>query len=142
MDSEQKKYEIGFLAKSDADREQLIKILENHGASIIDSGNFSRLRLAYPIKKENSAHFGYLHFSSTAEAIKKIGSDLKLNAGILRFLILTPPIIKSIKYSVEKPKKTIAPETERKEEIKLGEAKPISPLTNKDLEEKLEEILK
>ena len=62
MKEDAKIYEIGFLAKEENDREEIVKILTNYGAKIVDAGKMSRIKLAYPIKKENFAYFGYLFF--------------------------------------------------------------------------------
>ena len=54
MKEDAKIYEIGFLAKEENDREEIVKILTNYGAKIVDAGKMSRIKLAYPIKKKTS----------------------------------------------------------------------------------------
>ena len=98
------------------------------------------LKLSYPIKKHRIAHFGFLQFDSFPEEIEKIAHDLKLNPAVLRTLVITPPIMKNEGRRARRGE-------EKKVEQEAAKAPPFSAaprgvLTNKDLEEKLEEILK
>ncbi len=143
MDKEQKKYEIGFLAKTDKDGKEIIESLKNYQALIVGEDNGLRIKLAYPIKKEESAFFGCIQFSAAPDIIKKISDELNLNNRILRFLIITPPIVKSATVSAPRTRRTVLfkeKEAAKKVEIKKSEPQPI--LTNEELEKKLEEILK
>ncbi len=144
MEKEQKKYEISFLVKNENGQQEIIKTLESHQALIIDSGNISRISLAYQIKKETGAYFGYLHFSANTDKIKNISDDLVLNQEVLKFLIITPPIAKMIRMAGPMGsrivKKTFQPKEMEKTEIKKLE--PATTLSNEALEKKLEEILK
>jgi ribosomal protein S6 len=142
MDKENKKYEIGFLAKNESFKEEIIKLLVGFGAEITDSGNASRINLAYPIKKETSAVFGYVYFSGQPDIVKKIGDNLRLNSEVLRHIIIISPAIrqsarlaaKKTRYSVPFEKPTEKPEIKR--------VKTRTVLSNEALEKKLEEILK
>jgi len=139
---ENKKYEIGFLAKEEGFKEKLIKLLTDSGAEIFDNGGLSRIRLAYPIKKENSAFFGFIYFTSQPEMIQKIDSNLRLNSEVLRHIIIAEPIIQQpIQIAPSKMKRTVfAEKAEIKPEVKKVKPQPI--LSNEALEKKLEEILK
>jgi len=140
-----KKYEIGFLAKEEGFKDKLIKLVGDFGGEVIDNGGLSRIKLAYPIKKETSAFFGYFYFSIQPEAIKKISGNLKLNSEILRHIIISTPVIQQAIQSVSrKPRRAFSSEipvatmtsaTPRK-------PKPQPILSNEALEKKLEEILK
>lgn len=151
MKEEIKNYEIGFLAKSEEDREGLVKTLKNRQFSIIDGGDFSRIKLAYPIKKESFAYFGYLYFSGKPEDIKELKNELSPSSKILRFIIISEPVMMeknkeqeeqrviSEKISFEAPASTPTinqPLKEKPEKPKTG------TLSNEELEKKLEEILK
>ncbi|KKQ23065.1 30S ribosomal protein S6 [Candidatus Wolfebacteria bacterium RIFCSPLOWO2_01_FULL_38_11] len=138
MEKEPKKYEISFLVRNEDESEEISKILQKHKATILENGGISRIKLAYPIKKENFACFGYFNFSADSGEISKINGVLKLNPKVLRFLFITPPIAKSIPQPIARkaaPFKPIAPKPEAKKE-------PQAVLTNEALEKKLEEILK
>ena len=52
IEKDNKKYEIGFLAKEEGFKEKLIKLVEDFGGEVIDNGGMSRIKLAYPIKKK------------------------------------------------------------------------------------------
>ncbi len=151
-DKEFKKYEVGFLVRNEGDKEEVVKTLKNHKSSVIDDGGISRIKLAYPIKKEDFAYFGYLHFSCAPENIKELRNELKTSSKVLRFIIVSQPVpVKKSEIkdaSEEFRRRPIAPtsqtisasteeRTERKEMSKKTET-----LSNEDLEKKLEEILK
>ena len=138
-----KKYEIGFLAEEEGFKDKLIKLIGDFGGEIFDNGNMSRIRLAYPIKKETSALFGYFYFSCQPETIKKINDNLRLNSEILRYIIIAEPVIQQpIQLAPRKVKRVVLVEkaAEIKPEIKKSKLQPI--LSNEALEKKLEEILK
>ncbi len=143
MGKDNKKYEIGFLAKEEGFKDKLVKLVGDFGGEIIDSGDLSRIKLAYPIKKETSAFFGYFYFSIQPEAVKKISENLKLNSEILRHIIISTPVIQQAIQSVSKrPRRAFSPEipTAASAVPKKPKAQPI--LSNEALEKKLEEILK
>lgn len=159
MKEEVKIYEIGFLAKEENDREEVVKVLTGYGAKIIDAGKISRIKLAYPIKKENFAYFGYLLFSADLPEektsasrkgddgiVKKSGNDLKTNQKILRFLIVAVHPEKPDEKPRKEPSQKVLPDiavTEpANENFLLGEQRTITELSNEALEKKLEEILK
>ncbi len=159
MKEDVKIYEIGFLAKEENDREEIVKILTNYGAKIVDAGKMSRIKLAYPIKKENFAYFGYLFFSVDLPAekslasrkgddsiVKKAGNDLKTSQKILRFLIVAVYPEKLDKKSEKEPLQKVLPDAvvakPASENFLLGEQRTITELSNEALEKKLEEILK
>lgn len=146
MSNDLKKYEISFLIREESDKDEIVKTVVSNNGSITNDGNVSKIKLAYPIKKEASLYFGHFIFSAAQEIVKKIENNLKINSKVLRFLILTPPIVKSlevrtradrfagIKTEQKMIKKTEKPEV-RKAEVKTS-------LSNEELEKKLEEILK
>ncbi|MDP3015372.1 MAG: 30S ribosomal protein S6 [bacterium] len=143
MDKEPKKYEIGFLVKLEEDKGELARILKDRGFSIIDDGEVSRIKLAYLIKKENFAFFGYLYFSGDPESVKELDKELKTSPKILRHLIISRPVI------MRKIESKIDSEKVYTREISAApaiSARKITPktevLSNEELEKKLEEILK
>lgn len=129
MDENQRKsYEISYLLNPTEGTDLMSSIIKDTGLEVISGGGITEMRLAYPVKKETRANFGYLHFSAEPEAINKLRDSLQLNANVLRFLIVTPPFIK--------------PQSRREEggyRVKpVEEARP--EISNSSLEEKLEEI--
>ncbi len=143
MDKDSKKYEIGFLAKEEGFKNKLVKLLGDFGAEIADNGSMSRIRLAYPIKKETSAFFGYVHFLSQSDAIKKIGESLKLNPEILRYMIIAAPVVQqSAQFVPGKIRRAVFTERPMAPRTEIKKFKPQPILSNEALEKKLEEILK
>lgn len=169
MEKEFKNYEIGFLMKTEQDREDLVKILKDRQFLIIDDGEFSRIKLAYPIKKENFAYFGYLYFSGNPKSVKELENELKVLPKILRFIIIsqsviieknkewnnqqsiisekvssTPtPIIDNLQPTTYPAQKQVLYGTSNQQPVIEKLEKPRSgSLSNEELEKKLEEILK
>ncbi len=153
-DKETKNYEISFLTKSELERAEIVKLLNNHQLSIIGDGQSSKIRLAYPIKKEEFAYFSSLYFSAEPEKIKDLNHELRTNPGILRFSIVSRS---TIKETEERSYREIFPTRERpslvRQEIERVGPRFDSPqiakkpqkteaLSNEALEKKLEEILK
>ncbi len=103
-------------------------LLKDMGLEIISEGGVTEMRLAYPIKKETRANFGYLHFGAEPRAANSLRDSLQLNTNVLRFLIVTPPFIK-IQSRREEGNYRVRPVVETHPEI-----------SNDALEEKLEEI--
>ena len=153
-EGEEKKYEVGFLIKSDLDKEGLVKILEGNQFSIINAGQTSRIKLAFPIKKENFAYFGYLHFSGDPANISKLSGQLRTDAKILRFFIVPQTIIKEGEGRT--PEEVFSTQTRHFSERQKAQETPFQSLapqppkkpartealSNEALEKKLEEILK
>mgnify|MGYP001590967962 CR=1 FL=1 len=138
MDIEKKKYEISFLAKTLAGGEVVEKTLQKYEAEIFDKGPFSEIKLAYPIKKYKQAYFGFIQFKTLPENADKIQQTLKLNAEILRVLLIAEPITKE-----EKSIRKVTPKSDKEPVEGVNKVTHSSGmLTNEALEEKLEEILK
>lgn len=140
MEIERKNYEIAFLVKSEEDREGIIKILKNSQLPVIGEGRISKIKLAYPIKKENFAYFGYLYFSGSSQDIGNLTDSLRNEPKILRFSIVIQPIIKkdepgAVERASSRQAQKVAPQLPKK--ISVTET-----LSNEALEKKLEEILK
>ena len=139
QDKEKKEYEIAFLAKM-PEVSSVTDLLNKYGAEIFYQSPVSEVRLAYSIKKQRQAYFGFCQFRAEPEAVEKVQQALRLNSSILRFLAVSSPIKKSEK--LQRPAAEIK-YSRRKLEPSAVESAPIGGiLTNEALEEKLEEILK
>ena len=95
MTEGKKQYTISYLAKTESDKETVLKSLNHVGAQNITEGRLTELKLAYPIKKQTSALFGSTTFEGASEMIIKIDEQLKFAEGILRFLIVTASVRKT-----------------------------------------------
>ena len=142
-----KKYEVGLLLRSEEAAGPVLDILKTSGVAIESHSNPAKIKLAYPIKKEVSAYFTYVIFSSAPENIAKLQEELKHNLEILRFLVVTPPIIKEERRERDRdrersfsPKPKPAPPVEKPlKEPEMSQQPEM--VTNELLEKKLEEIL-
>lgn len=127
MEEGKKSYEISFLLTGPEVEKELAGVLSQQGAEMIYQKPPTETRLAYPIKKNLSAQFGFYHFKLSPENVTKVKEALALNEKVLRFLIINPPV-------------KLAPSGVQRYEKKPAAAAPM--LSNAVLEEKLEEILK
>jgi ribosomal protein S6 len=133
MEETKKEYEISFLLASPEAEKGLADILAKNGAEVFYKKPAVELRLAYKIKKHVSAYFGFYHFRANADVIKSLSDALTLAAGVIRFLIITPPVKLASEPTQQQPASAPA----------RAERKPSAPiLSNEALSEKLEEILK
>lgn len=130
---ETKEYEIAFLARDEKEAEGVLGVIARFGAEVIFHGPVEKISLAYPIKKETSAYFGYFHFTLDSQKIASLARELRMNSAVIRFLIVSPPFVKTKAKIIQKTKRTPQPAVDRKIE-------PL-PLSNEALEKKIEEIL-
>lgn len=135
MSEESKMYEIGYLLISPEAEREILGILNQHNCEIINQEELAEIRLAYNIKKQPSALFGFVQFKTLPENVIKIKGILSSNAKILRFIFIKlPPKTMIPEPRIEKPEPKVS-------EPKVSIPKP-AVLTNEALEERLEEILK
>lgn len=123
-------YELAFLLTGAEAFINVAQIVRKYGAEIVYESPINQIKLAYPIKKQTSAFFGFCNFRGPRAAIKKISGDLALNSALVRFLVITPPMKPT--HRETRPERPHEPGTE----------KPAPVLSNEALEQKLEEILK
>lgn len=147
MASETKKqYEISFLLKADGSAEAVADLLKKSGMEIVTEGRLNEIRLAYPIARENSARFGCIVFSSLPEDIAALKEKMPFLKDVIRFLIVTPPIAKSVRRNFGesgRPAIGVVPgEIPSETASAEKEAVPDSGEVNEvELDKKLEEIL-
>ena len=127
----EKDYELSFLLKEASHQAAVLNILKKYQIVPAYESPPIQIRLAYPIKKQTSAFFGFCYFRAETEALLKIKEELDLDGEILRFLIIASPAKPAVREKVvPRPPDTKSPEP------------AIPTLSNEALEEKLEEILK
>ncbi|MBN2197861.1 30S ribosomal protein S6 [Candidatus Wolfebacteria bacterium] len=150
MEQEKKNYEINFLLKNEEDKEVIVNIFKKLQLSISGDSGISKIKLSYPIKKENFAFFGSFYFSTEPANIINLTEELRNKKNILRFSILFRPIIEERKReeneNVDTGKKKLLEEYSKKEKISVSQETSKAPrtenLSNEALEKRLEEILK
>jgi ribosomal protein S6 len=138
MDQEEntkKEYELAFLVNEETDAPGIVAALKAAGAEIQLEGPVRKIALAYEIKKQASANFGFVQFMMEPAAAKSLESSLALRPEVLRFMLITPPSAKAQPYP-----QSAAPQ--RPAAAKPYEPKAAPALSNEALEKKIEEILK
>lgn len=134
MDEDKKPYEISFLLKNEGDREVLRKVLESVKSQVVFEGEVKSVALAYKIKKESQALFGWISFLASPEDVLLIRDKLKTTP-VLRFLIVqNPPKKSSPAREAYRARKALTQNAEPPKERQ-------SVLSNEALEQKLKEIL-
>lgn len=126
-------YEIPVIFTSAEAATEVAEFLRTRGAEIQYQSPMNSIRLAYPIKKQTAAFFGFFQIHLPAPEVVAVKEGLARHPAVLRFLIVTPPAPASPSKHVEQPAPPVP-------------LKPVAPqekmLTNEALEKKLEEILK
>lgn len=134
MDSlDKKEYELGYLIKDEAVTGAGLELVRAAGADIRQEGPVNRIHLAYPVKKQTEAFFGFVQFAMEPEKAKQLENTLRMDGRILRSLLITPPPVKE-KRRIGEPREA-APRTYEPREPR------VMPLSNEALEKKIEEIL-
>lgn len=143
MEEQPKKtYEVSFLARTENGAATMVGYLVSLGADIINEGSLNKMKLSYPIDKEESAYFGCITCNLRPDAVSKVHDAIRLDKEILRAMILTP-MAKRQEAEVKERHIPAAPAAEGGPvELAKSEEKEDSALSNELLEEKLEEILK
>lgn len=135
-ESNKARYEIAFLLRTAEDLAKVTGVLTRHGAEVASQGPLNQIALAYQIKKESTAHFGFIQFLAERSLIALINQDLSRETAVLRFLIVESPIVERAQ----------APKAEVPADAPQGTARSAGPrpgiTTNEVLEKRLEEILK
>ncbi len=130
-----KEYELGFLLKDEQGISAVLALLNKFSCNVSSQSDVRRITLAYPIKKEMGAWFGYVLFSGTPDVIRELNHELQLESGVLRFIIIANPPKRDVRpFSDFAPRR--APEKKQEDVPQAADT-----VTNEDLEKKLEEIL-
>ncbi|MCS6789123.1 MAG: 30S ribosomal protein S6 [Patescibacteria group bacterium] len=128
---ELKVYELSFLIEDPVISEKILNLLKQFNAEIVLNKQPEKINLAYPIKKQNQAFFGFVYFKALPEQIIEIDKILHQEKDLLRFMIIKDPIIKDNKNTQNK----------KSHNLNIKEKNNFDHLTNEALEKKLEEIL-
>ncbi|MBI4094216.1 MAG: 30S ribosomal protein S6 [Candidatus Liptonbacteria bacterium] len=128
--SEKQRYEVAFLAQSEEGGKAVEQLLRQHGGELLFQSPLERLQLAYAIRKEREAYFGYSHVALPAAAAQSLRDGLQGEEGILRYLVITPPFVRAA-----------AGRTRTSVRTREAPVRHQVPLSNEDLEKKIGEIL-
>lgn len=114
-------------------RREIEELISKNGGIVGRYGEIKKIRLAYPIKKEQFSNFGYIEFFGPKDIVEKINKNLVLNENLLRYAVIKK---QEEKIKPAKPAK-IKTEKPAKEEA----ITKITETETKELDKKIEEIL-
>jgi len=149
MEQKNNNYELSFWFSSRLNEEEiekkfdnLLKQLEKLGALIIFSQSPQLKQLAYSVKKERNAYFGYIQFEFSKDSLIHLEEDLKLNDDIIRFMILNvKPKEKQKVPSITFRKPAFKEQKNKTEEETKKEPQKEKVISLEELDKKLNEIL-
>lgn len=147
---ENQTYELTYLISSEIDEKaaqgSVIKIKEIVGKENIDSqkDELKKIKLAYPIKKQEQAFLATLQIKASPEAIKALKTQLEKFPEIFRFILIKKEKTKPVKpkkmrfVKKEQPAPALLPQ--KKEKLAQKEKKE-EKVGLKEIEQELEKIL-
>jgi ribosomal protein S6 len=134
---ETKDYEVAFLAKDERGKEAVQGALRRAGGEVLLEGPSERIPLAYPVRHEAAAYFGYVHVRLVPSALAALNHELTVTPDVLRHLIVTPPFSKMRQRTAPRLRPQAAAPA-----LAPRRAPESLPLSNEELSRKIEEILK
>jgi len=155
MNTAKQYYELAFHINTNLDeadiqktRQDLENIITSHRGVVLFAREPKKIWLAYPIKHNTNALFGYLHFNlESPESTNQIRDELKLNPNVLRFIIIKQEVESKPrrgdfirKLAITEKRRAKALKDEKSNEAKV-ESPKMGEKAEKELEEKLEKII-
>ena len=104
-------YEIAVLYHPDLEidlgkaSKRVEKIFADNGGKVVNSDNWGKRKLAYPIKKSEHAVYVFYTVELPAENVGKVESTLNITDEVLRFLITRPDLKAIAKAEAAKAEK-------------------------------------
>ncbi len=94
----EKRYETTFLLPTTLADDALTTLVKHYeevitknGGKMIDTEHWGVRRLAYPIRKQTSAHYYSLHYTAPTSVNAKLDRTFHLDETVLRWLVLEMP---------------------------------------------------
>lgn len=144
--ADQKKYELAYLiSPTVAENEvlgvsgKLAKSIEEGGGLVRHQETPTKRRLAYLIKKQQNAYFGWITFSASSENIGTVEKKIKGAENLLRHLIVEEQEIPPQPVRLYTPRSV--PTDTRQRPAPTEAENPEEKLDLEELDKKLEEIL-
>lgn len=143
MDSQSRNYEIAYLLNPSVPEGEvgthtgkISAIIEAKKGHVRFAEEPKKRKLAYPVKKERTAYFGWTTFTAVSSAITEIDKNIKQEQNILRHLIVEEKIERRPTARFSMPMRESRVRRETPAEPKVEER-----LDLEALDKKLEEIL-
>jgi small subunit ribosomal protein S6 len=124
-------YEIAVLYHPDLEIDlekatsKVEKIFTDNGGKVANVDNWGKRKMAYPIKKNESAVYVFYTVELPAESVRKIESTMNITDEVIRFLIVRPDLKKIAKAEAaraEKAKRAEARGNKTEDDEKTEEA--------------------
>jgi small subunit ribosomal protein S6 len=115
-------YEIAVLYHPDLEIDlekatsKVEKIFTDNGGKVANVDNWGKRKMAYPIKKNESAVYVIYSVELPAEAVRKIESIMNITDEVIRFLIVRPDLKKIAKAEAARAEKAKRAEARGKTE--------------------------
>ena len=120
---------------------ELETTLVQSGASIVASREPKKIHLSYPLSHKHYGFFGVIEFNAEPETIDPMQTQMKLQEGILRYMIVKKP-------DVSKEIRTFGDQKNRRSRVQVAPthkptvAEPAKPKSEeKEIEKELEDVL-
>jgi small subunit ribosomal protein S6 len=104
-------YEIAVLYHPDLEIDlekatsKVEKIFTDNGGKVANVDNWGKRKMAYPIKKNESAVYVFYTVELPAESVRKIESTMNITDEVIRFLIVRPDLKKIAKAEAARAEK-------------------------------------
>lgn len=104
-------YEIAILYHPDLEIDlekatsKVEKIFTDNGGKVTNIDNWGKRKMAYPIKRNESAVYVFYTVELPAESVRKIESTLNITDEVIRFLIVRPDLKKIAKAEAARAEK-------------------------------------
>ncbi len=135
-------YELAYVLRVGESESVIDEVLAAHKAVVKHKSPVSSIQLAYPIKKQGVAQFGYAHLTlPTGGAVKEISDALTLKDAVLRFLFTKVPKLR-LRARPEGKGPKVEGAASDKPATSAASLGRIDSLSNEKLSKTLEEILK
>lgn len=102
---------------------KVVKLFTDNGGKVVNTDNWGKRKLAYPVKKNEYAVYVFYTLELPAEAVQKIEASLNITDEVIRFLITRvdlKAIAKAEAAKAEKAKRAAergeTPESSREED--------------------------
>lgn len=104
-------YEIAVLYHPDLEVDlekatsRVEKIFADNGGKVVNTDNWGKRKLTYPIKKNDSAIYVFYTVELPGESVRKVESTLNITDEVIRFLITRPDLKAIAKAEAAKAEK-------------------------------------
>ena len=104
-------YEVAVLYHPDLEvdltkaEERVTKIFTDNGGKVVNTDNWGKRKLAYPIKRNEHAVYVFYTVELPGEGVRKVESTLNITDEVIRFLITKPDLKAIAKAEAEKADK-------------------------------------